>query len=158
MGYKGRRLLSILIRQSWSGCSATCSMKMSFWGHTESVLFLVIIWIIRFRFGLAIRNTKCSTCRPNQIPECSEGTPTGGVRSGCPSMCLIIRGLLNLYGFYGDEFKVQCPTGSGRYMTLFEVAKEIERRLASAFLRDATGRGRSTGERRSFRTTRTGAI
>lgn len=38
---------------------------------------------------------------------------------------LIIRGLLNLYGSYGDEFKVQCPTGSGRYVTLFEVAKEI---------------------------------
>ena len=52
---------------------------------------------------------------------------------------LIIRGLLNLYGFYGDDFKVQCPTGSGRYMTLFEVAKEIQSRLAAAFLRDAKG-------------------
>ena len=38
---------------------------------------------------------------------------------------LLIRGLLNLYQFYGDDFKVECPTGSGRYMTLFEVAKEI---------------------------------
>jgi hypothetical protein len=52
---------------------------------------------------------------------------------------LILRGLLNLYGFYGDEFKVQCPTGSGHYMTLFEVAQEIERRLAGAFLRDVNG-------------------
>ena len=41
---------------------------------------------------------------------------------------LIVRALINLYGFYGDEFKVQCPTGSGQYMTLFEVAKEIVRR------------------------------
>ena len=57
-----------------------------------------------------------------------------------PVNALIIRGLINLYGFYGDEFKVQCPTGSGRYMTLFEVAKEIERRLAAAFLRDSSGR------------------
>jgi hypothetical protein len=48
---------------------------------------------------------------------------------------LIVRALLNLYQFYGDEFKVQCPTGSGRYMTLFEVAQEIARRLASTFLR-----------------------
>jgi len=52
---------------------------------------------------------------------------------------LIVRGLLNLYGFYGDDFKVECPTGSGNRMTLFEVAKEISRRLASIFLRDASG-------------------
>ena len=57
-----------------------------------------------------------------------------------PVNALIIRGLLNLYSFYGDEFKVQCPTGSGRYVTLFEVAKEIQSRLAGAFLRDGAGR------------------
>jgi len=53
---------------------------------------------------------------------------------------LLIRGLLNLYQFYGDDFKVECPTGSGKHMTLYEVAKEIARRLSSAFLRDANGR------------------
>ena len=53
-----------------------------------------------------------------------------------PVNALIIRALLNLYNFYGDEFKVQCPTGSGRYMTLFEVAQEISRRLTGTFLRD----------------------
>ena len=52
---------------------------------------------------------------------------------------LIVRALINLYQFYGDEFKVQCPTGSGRYMTLFEVAQEISRRLAGTFLRNAKG-------------------
>src|SRR5438093_896738 len=57
-----------------------------------------------------------------------------------PVNALIVRALTNLYAFYGDEFKVQCPTGSGRYMTLFEVAREISRRLASTFLRDAKGR------------------
>ena len=57
-----------------------------------------------------------------------------------PVNAIIIRGLLNLYGFYGDEFKVQCPTGSGQYMTLFEVAQEISRRLTSTFLRGADGR------------------
>jgi hypothetical protein len=50
---------------------------------------------------------------------------------------LIVRGLLNLYWFYGDEFKVECPTGSGVQMNLFEVAQEITRRLESLFLRDA---------------------
>ena len=52
---------------------------------------------------------------------------------------LLLRGLLNLYQFFGDDFKVECPTGSGKYMTLYEVAKEINRRLASMFLRDANG-------------------
>jgi len=51
-----------------------------------------------------------------------------------------VRGLLNLYMFYGDDFKVECPTGSGKRMTLFEIAKEISRRLSSMFLRDASGR------------------
>jgi len=56
-----------------------------------------------------------------------------------PVNVLIIRALINLYTFYGDEFKVQCPTGSGRYMTLFEVAQEISRRLVGMFLRDVNG-------------------
>src|SRR4030095_14130942 len=46
-----------------------------------------------------------------------------------PVNVLLVRGLLNLYGFFGDEFTVECPTGSGKRMTLFEVASEITRRL-----------------------------
>ena len=57
-----------------------------------------------------------------------------------PVNVLLIRGLLNLYQFYGDDFKVECPTGSGKYMTLFEVAKEIGRRLSAIFLRDENGK------------------
>jgi len=57
-----------------------------------------------------------------------------------PVNVLLIRGLLNLYQFYGDDFKVECPTGSGTYMTLFEVAKEIGRRLSAIFLRDENGK------------------
>ena len=56
-----------------------------------------------------------------------------------PVNALIIRGLLNMYPFYGDDFKVECPTGSGNYMTLFEVAKEIGRRLSRIVLRDDSG-------------------
>jgi len=56
-----------------------------------------------------------------------------------PVNALIVRALLNLYAFYGDEFKVQCPTGLGNYMTLFDVAQEISRRLTGTFLRDADG-------------------
>jgi hypothetical protein len=57
-----------------------------------------------------------------------------------PINTLIIRALLNLYAFYGAEFKIQCPTGSGVYMTLYEVAQELSRRLASTFLRDENGK------------------
>ena len=57
-----------------------------------------------------------------------------------PVNALIVRGLLNLYSFYGDEFTVECPTGSGNRMTLFEVAQEISGRLAGIFLRDENGR------------------
>jgi len=63
---------------------------------------------------------------------------------------LIIRGLLLMYPFYGDDFKVECPTGSGNYMTLFEVAKEIGRRLSSIFLRDANGRRPVYGGTKKF--------
>ncbi len=57
-----------------------------------------------------------------------------------PVNVLIVRALLNMYAFYGDEFTVECPTGSGKYMTLFDVAKELSRRLTAAFLRDGDGR------------------
>jgi hypothetical protein len=57
-----------------------------------------------------------------------------------PVNALIVRGLLNLYAFYGDDLTVECPTGSGNRMTLFEVAQEISRRLAGIFLRDGSGR------------------
>ena len=56
-----------------------------------------------------------------------------------PVNALIVRGLLNLYAFYGDDFTVECPTGSGKRMTLFEVAHEIARRLGRIFLRDGAG-------------------
>ena len=63
---------------------------------------------------------------------------------------LLIRALLNLYQFYGDEFKVECPTGSGNFMTLFEVAKELARRLSSIFLRDGNGRRPVYGGTKKF--------
>jgi hypothetical protein len=57
-----------------------------------------------------------------------------------PVNALIVRALLNLFAFYGEELTVECPTGSGRRMNLFEVAQEITRRLGRTFLRDAEGR------------------
>jgi len=56
-----------------------------------------------------------------------------------PVNALIVRALVNLYNFYGDELRVECPTGSGQMMNLFEVARELTRRLTATFLRDADG-------------------
>ena len=57
-----------------------------------------------------------------------------------PVNALIIRALLQYYIYYGNEFTVECPTGSGRQMNLYQVAEEITRRLAGIFLRDKDGR------------------
>jgi hypothetical protein len=56
-----------------------------------------------------------------------------------PVNTLILRALYQFYQFYGDDFKIECPTGSGKMMTLFEVAVEINRRLSKIFLRDEKG-------------------
>ena len=56
-----------------------------------------------------------------------------------PVNALIIRALLQYYAFYGNGFTVECPTGSGRNMSLYEVAAEISRRLTAIFLKDASG-------------------
>jgi hypothetical protein len=56
-----------------------------------------------------------------------------------PMNFLLVEALERYHHFYGNSFTVECPTGSGRYLTLKEVAREISRRLASIFLRDANG-------------------
>jgi hypothetical protein len=67
-----------------------------------------------------------------------------------PVNALIIRALLQYYLYYGDAFTVECPTGSGRHLTLYQVAEEIARRLGSIFLRDKTGRRPVFGGTRKF--------
>ncbi len=57
-----------------------------------------------------------------------------------PVNALLIRGLLNLYTYYGDDFTVECPTGSGTKMNLLEVSAEIGQRLTRIFTRDEHGR------------------
>ncbi len=57
-----------------------------------------------------------------------------------PVNALLIRALLQYYSYYGSEFTVECPTGSGRRMNLYQVAEEISRRLANIFLKGKDGR------------------
>ncbi len=63
-----------------------------------------------------------------------------------PVNYLVIEALERYHHFYGDYVRVECPTGSGRYMNLFEVSQELRRRLAKLFLQDASGRRACHGD------------
>jgi len=67
-----------------------------------------------------------------------------------PINALIVRALLQYFTYFGNGFTIECPTGSGRHMTLYEVAEEIARRLEAIFLRDAQGRRPVYGGTRTF--------
>ena len=67
-----------------------------------------------------------------------------------PVNALILRALYHYYRYYGDAFTIECPTGSGRQMTLYEIAGDITRRLTSIFLRNADGRRPVYGGARTF--------
>jgi hypothetical protein len=67
-----------------------------------------------------------------------------------PMNVLVIRALLQMYSYYGNEFKVECPTGSGNKMTLFEVAQELTARLSKLFLTDKSGRRPHHGNAAKF--------
>src|SRR5262245_11837206 len=67
-----------------------------------------------------------------------------------PVNALIVRALLHYFAYYGDAFKVECPTGSGHMMTLYQVAEEISRRLANIFLKDRNSRRPVYGGSKKF--------
>jgi hypothetical protein len=67
-----------------------------------------------------------------------------------PVNALIIRALMHYFAYYGDSFKIECPTGSGNLMNLFEVAREIANRLTRIFLRDQSGQRPVFGKSEKF--------
>jgi hypothetical protein len=69
-----------------------------------------------------------------------------------PVNIMLIRALLNYYLYYGDNFKIECPTGSGKMMNLYEVSKNIADRLCSIFLRNEQGRRPVYGGTEKFQT------
>jgi hypothetical protein len=67
-----------------------------------------------------------------------------------PVNYLLLRALLQLYGYYGNSFKVEYPTGSGIYLTLYEVYTKVAERLEKIFLKDSTGRRAVNGKHEKF--------
>ncbi|HEY6342541.1 MAG TPA: glucosidase [Bryobacteraceae bacterium] len=95
--------------------------------------------------------------RVNYLPAESDSAMFGGNSNWrgpvwMPMNALLIRALLQFYLYYGDTFRIECPTGSGRWMNLFEVAQEIATRLERIFLRDETGRRPVYGGTQKFQT------
>jgi hypothetical protein len=78
-------------------------------------------------------------CRAIPIREYSAAIRIGAARSGWPLNYLIIESLHRFHAYYGDEFRVECPVGSGRMLSLAEVADEIADRLCRIFLPDRDG-------------------
>jgi hypothetical protein len=95
--------------------------------------------------------------RVNYLPAESDSGMFGGNSNWrgpvwIPVNALLIRALLSYYSYYGDTFQIECPTGSGRLMNLFEVGREIANRLIATFLRDAAGRRPVYGGSEKFQT------
>ena len=95
--------------------------------------------------------------RVNYLPSESDTGMFGGNSNWrgpvwMPVNALLIRALLQFYEYHGDNFKIECPTGSGKLMNLFEVAHEIANRLTRIFLQDKSGRRPVYGGTEKFQT------
>jgi hypothetical protein len=102
-------------------------------------------------------NVQGQEYRVNYLPAESDTGMFGGNSNWrgpvwMPVNVLLIRALLSFYLYYGDTFKIECPTGSGNLMNLFEVARDIANRLTRIFLRDESGRRPVYGGTEKFQT------
>jgi len=139
VGYKERRLLSILNKKKLERVLAYMLNENEFLGP-HGIRSLSRYHLEHpFVFHVAGQEYKVQYLPAESNTGMFGGNSNWRGPVWMPINALIVRALLNLYQFYGDEFKVQCPTGSGRYMTLFEVAQELVRRLTGTFLRNANG-------------------
>ena len=139
VGYKGRRLLSILNKPKLERVLGYLLDENEFLGP-HGIRSLSRYHLEHpFVFHLGGQEYKVQYLPAESNTGMFGGNSNWRGPVWMPVNGLIVRALANLYCFYGDEFKVQCPTGSGQHMTLFEVAQEIVRRLTGTFLRDANG-------------------
>ena len=84
-----------------------------------------------------------TTSRRNRGPVLFGGNSNWRGPVWFPINYLLIESLQKFHHYYGDDFKVECPTGSGQFVTLDQVANELSNRLIKLFLRDEQENGRS---------------
>ena len=138
-GYKGRRLLSILTQKKLERVLAYMLDENEFLGP-HGIRSLSRYHLEHpFVFHVDGQEYKVQYLAAESNTGMFGGNSNWRGPVWMPVNGLLVRALMHLYSFYGDEFKVQCPTGSGHYMTLFEVAQELVRRLSGTFLRDHNG-------------------
>jgi hypothetical protein len=150
VGYKGRRLFSLLSKKKLERVLRYLLDESEFLGPFGIRSLSRYHLDHPFSFSVANREYKVQYLPAESNTGMFGGNSNWRGPVWMPVNVMILRGLLNLYTFYGDVFKVECPTGSGRFMTLFEVAKEIESRLGNTFLRDSAGRRPVYGGTRKF--------
>ena len=123
VGYKGRRLLSILNKQKLERVLAYMLDENEFLGP-HGIRSLSRYHLEHpFVFHVGGQEYKVQYLPGESNTGMFGGNSNWRGPVWMPVNALLVRALLNLYSFYGDDFKVQCPTGSGNYMTLFEVAR-----------------------------------
>ena len=140
VGYHDRRLLAVLTRTKLERVLGYLLDEREFLGPYGIRSLSLFHRDHPFRFDVGSQRYEV-----RYLPAESDSGMFGGNSNWrgpvwMPVNALIVRALLNLYGFYGDDFTVECPTGSGRRMTLYQIAQEIVRRLSGTFLRDRNGR------------------
>jgi hypothetical protein len=140
IGYKGRRLLSILNKKKLTRVLGYMLDENEFLGPHGIRSVSRVHLDHPFVFWVGDQEYKVQYLPGESNTGMFGGNSNWRGPVWMPINTLIVRALVNLYPFYGDEFRVECPTGSGQYRTLFEVAQELVRRLAGTFLRDANGR------------------
>ena len=139
IGHKNRRLLSILNKEKLTSVLGYMLDENEFLGPhgIRSLSKFHLENPFSFKAGNEVFNVQYLPAESNTGMFGGNSNWRGPV--WMPVNVLIVRALINLYQFYGDDYKVQCPSGSGQYMTLFEVAKELSCRLTTTFLRDTSG-------------------
>jgi hypothetical protein len=140
IGYGGRRLFAVLDEKKLRRVLATMLDENEFLSPhgIRSLSRIHDAHPYIFRFG-------DHEYRVSYLPAESDTGMFGGNSNWrgplwMPVNMLILRALVNYYAYYGNAFTIECPTGSGRFMNLYEVAEELARRITRTFLKGADGR------------------
>jgi Glycosyl hydrolase family 63 C-terminal domain len=150
VGYAGRRLLSVCNKQKIEQILGYLLDENEFFGPYGIRSLSRYHLEHPFTFNLSGQEYKVQYLPAESNTGMFGGNSNWRGPVWMPVNALLLRALLNLYQFYGDDFKVECPTGSGKFLTLYDVAQELMRRLSSIFLRDASGRRPVYGGTKKF--------